>query len=545
MKPHFLLLILMAVAGWIATIPAATRPAMAHAGHDDDAPAPAGVVQPRAQAESDVLELVAIASGRTLTVFLDRIGTNAPVEGAAIEVSANGAAGVSAEAQPNGTYRLDADWVAMAGKYDLIFTITAGDLSDLLTATLVIPAGPTPTTQMTGVSGLQQAFAARKPLVIPMLTFLLGIFGVLVYQQRGRRRAAAGGTAIATVLLLSGVALAAEVGTFEPPRRQSDGSVFVPKPSQRLLAVRTVVATQARAARMVQVIGQVVPDPNASGRVQSSQPGIVEPGEDGLAFVGKRVRKGDVLAEIAPAIGRVERGAVGVTVAEIDQQMRLAEQKLARLSALTGTVPGKEIDEARAELEGARRRRTAVAPTLAQRELVRAPVSGVVSVAGVLAGQFVDSRDVLFEIVDPSHLWVEALAFDPDLAEQMRGASAVTSTGVVLAVRLVGRGLAQRQGAIPLVFAIENPPPGLGIGAPVTVIAEIAGQREGIPIPRGALVRLPNGGAAVWDHVSAERFVPRPVRVEPLDGARVLVLAGLLAGQRIVTTGADLLSQVR
>ena len=49
----------------------------------------------------------------------------------------------------------------------------------------------------------------------------------------------------------------------------------------------------------------------------------------------------------------------------------------------------------------------------------------------------------------------------------------------------------------------------------------------------------------VWDHTTAERFVARPVRVQPLDGARVLVLAGVAPGARIVTQGAELLGQVR
>jgi len=79
----------------------------------------------------------------------------------------------------------------------------------------------------------------------------------------------------------------------------------------------------------------------------------------------------------------------------------------------------------------------------------------------------------------------------------------------------------------------------------VTVIANVATQESGFALPRTAVVRTPNGGSAVWDHVSAERFVPRPVRLQPLDGGNVLVLAGVKAEQRIVVQGADLLNQVR
>jgi hypothetical protein len=54
-----------------------------------------------------------------------------------------------------------------------------------------------------------------------------------------------------------------------------------------------------------------------------------------------------------------------------------------------------------------------------------------------------------------------------------------------------------------------------------------------------------NGQTFVFGHVSAERFAPRAVRVEPLDAERVLLLAGIEPGKRVVTIGAELLDQVR
>ncbi|WP_200850260.1 HlyD family secretion protein, partial [Klebsiella pneumoniae] len=41
-----------------------------------------------------------------------------------------------------------------------------------------------------------------------------------------------------------------------------------------------------------------------------------------------------------------------------------------------------------------------------------APVSGVVSTVRGAIGQIVDNQQPVFEIVDPTRLWVEALAFD-------------------------------------------------------------------------------------------------------------------------------------
>ena len=533
-------------------------PAWAHPGHDETPVAPATASAPRAEAHSDDLELVAAVSARrTAIIYLDRFATNEPVEGATIEVSDNGTPGIIATALPEGGYKLVAPWIDQPGKHDLTFTVTAGELTDLLAATVEIPAAPeAAATGSAGKGQLQQAIATQKAVLLPALTFVLGIVVAMVFRFQGRSRAIAGGFAMLTFLLLGGVAYAhggvddgdeapAAIIASDAPKRLSDGSVFVPKPAQRLLAVRTAVANETEAARVTQIIGQVTSDPNTAGRVQPSQSGRIEPGDRGLAFIGQRVEKGDVLAAIAPAFGAIERGTVGSQVADIDQQIRVAEQKVARLSGLAGSVPGKEIDEARAELEGARKRRLAVAPTLGQRELLRAPVSGVVSVANAVAGQLVESKDILFEIVDPTRLWVEATAFEPRLAEQMKGGAAVTADGTELKLAFVGRGLALRQGAIPLMFRIEQPPPSLNVGTPVTVIVAVSGTRRGIALPRAALVRLANGGLAVWDHVTAERFVSRPVRIEPLDGATVLVLAGITPQQRIVVSGADLLSQVR
>jgi hypothetical protein len=76
-------------------------------------------------------------------------------------------------------------------------------------------------------------------------------------------------------------------------------------------------------------------------------------------------------------------------------------------------------------------------------------------------------------------------------------------------------------------------------------LASTLEERRGIALPREAVLRGANGQSIVYDHTNAERFVIREVRVEPLDGAHVLVVAGLEAGRRIVTQGAELLNQIR
>ena len=533
-----------ALLGFTFACLAAPSPVVAHPGHDDPEPVVSGSGLPRAAASSETFELVAVAAGPELRLYLDHYATNAPIAAAVVEVAENGGNPIAAVADPDGVFVLRAPWLTVAGRHELTVTIAAGDLSDLLTTTLNLPTLAPGFTPAPPRDGLQSLFAAQRGLMTAGLAFVLGAVLTWAMLARGRARLIFGMLVLIVGLLIAGVAFAQDAAP-DAPRRQPDGSVAMPKDAQRLLAVRTMVAEEGSAARAVQVIGQVIPDPNAAGRVQSSQPGRIEPGEDGLAHVGKRVRAGDILAVIAPAIATVERGTVGAQLAEIDQQIRLAEQRASRLAGLAGSVAGKEIDEARAELAGARARRAAIGQTLGGRELLRAPVSGVVTAANVVNGQFVEGKDILFEILDPARLWVEAIGFNSVGSGDLRAAAALTTEGTPLDLVPVGRGQVLRQGAIPLLFRIAAPPVGLPVGSPVTVIIRLETHDIGITLPRAAVIRLPNGGAAVWDHVAPERFVARPVRLQPLDGTRVLILAGLKPGQRIVTQGADLLNQVR
>ena len=53
------------------------------------------------------------------------------------------------------------------------------------------------------------------------------------------------------------------------PKRLPDGSVFLPKPAQRQIGVRTLVLTDAELPRSLELAGKVVMDPNAGGKVQA------------------------------------------------------------------------------------------------------------------------------------------------------------------------------------------------------------------------------------------------------------------------------------
>ena len=532
-------------------------PARAHEGHDDEKPA-AGNALPRVEAESELFEIVGVLQpGGVLLLHLDRWADNAPVDGA-LSVTLDGQE-VAAERLGIGVFALRHPRLAQPGPLDFIFSVSAGEEMDLLTGALEVPA---PHSGDAEAHGWLEALREAPVLLGGGLALLLLGIGIgrlsaprplppmvepelpTAAPAPERRRVAAPVAALLLALAATAQpALAQPVA--EPPRRMDDGTVFMPKASQRLLTVRTQVAARGEALATTQMVGTLVPDPNASGRVQSSQPGRLEPGERGLPTLGQRVERGQVLAYVTPSYSAAERGALVQNAAELDAQLTILEARVRRLVALRGSVSEREISEAQAELAGARQRRAAIQPALSGREALVAPVSGVVSVVRAALGQLVDSQVPVFEIVDPARLWVEALAFDRAGLEGIAGASAVLGDGRTLELEFAGRGLAVRQQAVPLNFRVLAPPGEVAIGAPVVVLLRTRRNVEGIVLPAEAVVRSAEGPPVVYEHTSAERFAPRPVRVQPLDGARVVVTAGVEPGRRIVVQGAGLVAQVR
>ncbi|CAD5372714.1 Cobalt-zinc-cadmium resistance protein CzcA [Rubrivivax sp. A210] len=329
------------------------------------------------------------------------------------------------------------------------------------------------------------------------------------------------------------------------PQRLPDGSVFLPKPAQRQLGVRTLVTVAAALPRALELNGTVLMDPNAGGKVQALHPGRIEPGPRGLPVLGQAVARGEVLAYVSSSVAPLERASQAAQLAELDAARALAEQRLVRLAELADTVPRKDIEAARSEAASLAARIAALGAGVAVREALLAPVAGVVASAHAVAGQVVDARELVFEIVDPGHLRIEALAYDPALAADIGSATlAVGDQRVPLQYTGAARSL--REQALPLGFKASGAAlASLAVGQPVRVFVQTRSQVQGIAVPAAALMKNPANQAIVWVKTAPERFEPRSVTTAPLDGLSVAVTSGLQAGERVATSGATLINQVR
>ena len=319
----------------------------------------------------------------------------------------------------------------------------------------------------------------------------------------------------------------------------------MPKPSQRILDVRTLTIQEESLPKSVELAARVVADPNAGGKVQPTQAGRIEAGPRGLPALGQAVRKGEVLAVIRSSVSAIERANQTAAGLEAQTQLELARKRLARLEQLEGSVPAKEIEAARSELQTYTQRSKAIGSSAVAVESLVAPVSGVIAAANVVAGQVVDAREVLFEIVDPARLMIEASAFDAALITNIASATSAVGTDTIK-FRFVGSARSLREGAIPLMFATDGKTAlPLTVGQSLRLLVQTREQVKGFALPTGAVVKSTSNQDMVWVHSGAEKFEPRVIRFAALDGSRISIISGLKAGDRVVTQGAALVNQVR
>jgi cobalt-zinc-cadmium efflux system membrane fusion protein len=538
--------------------------AFAHEGHGHGtaAPAVAGApASPRVVATSETYQFVGIVEGEVLVIYLDRVADNSPVTTAKIELTLDGEPTKVEPNQKDNTYEATSPLLRKPGSHEVLVKLSDGSTNDLLIGALVIPAGEN-SAEGAG-SGiwrtLPYALAKRIGLSETSAAYLVGfllIITLLAAALRVRRKglfllAAALGLMIASALGLAheghdhGPDLSASAGN--SPTRRPDGSIFLPKPTQRLLAIRTRAAVVETRTRTVRFNGRIVANPNRSGVIQSTIQGRYQAPVGGVPPLGARVKAGDLLGSVAPSFASIDSSDMAQTLGNLDQEIALNRTKLTRQEQLlkSNVVARVTVEDTRILLEGLEKRRRELLAAKVRPEELRAPVEGVIAATRVVAGQVVAQSDQLFQIIDPTSLLVEALVFDQINPDTVDEATATVGADTTIKLKFIGRSRALQQQYSIMQFHIVEAPVPLNVGAPVTVIASSGAPVTGILLPRSALAQAPNGQTVVFTQKEPEIFAPRAVRAEAFDSQNALITGGLLPGEKVVVENAPLINQVR
>lgn len=301
--------------------------------------------------------------------------------------------------------------------------------------------------------------------------------------------------------------------------------------------VRTAIVTREAFAVTVNAIGSVSARPDRYAALAAPGPTRVS-----RIFVvaGQRVAKGDSLIEF-------EHAPFDAAAQSASAALAGAERNAARAARLAqaGIIPQKDADQAAADLAAARAAEI-TAHRAQELATLRAPLAGVVTRMTAVMGSSVDAGQTLVEVADPSALDI-LFNVSPGEAGRIRvGDTLSLSGGESAGGEALGTGTVVSVGA-----AVDSASRAVAVRAHVTRAASrtlrigesvfgrivSAVHENAVTVPVEALV--PEGDEYRVFIVDAGGIAhARPVKVGARSEAKVEILEGLEAGERVVTTGA-------
>lgn len=254
---------------------------------------------------------------------------------------------------------------------------------------------------------------------------------------------------------------------------------------------------------------------------------------------GQRVKKGDLLVEMASAEEQAQLQEARVTVEEAAAQLQRAKTLVSR-----GDVSRSMLDERQREHDVARARVAAIESRLQDRRVV-APFDGVVGLRNISAGAFVGAGDIITRLIDDSRMKLDfsvpsifLTTLQPGMAIEARARALGDQIfhGVVQSIDNiidpVSRSITIRA-IVPNRDGVLRP----GLLMEVNLLS---GQREALVIPELALVprgqqafvfvaqKDDNGDLLAWQ---------RPVITGARWQGKVEIIDGLAEDERVVTHG--------
>lgn len=527
----------VAVVALFAALWGAAPAAMAHSGHDHGGatpPPPIAVPGPGTAAVGEAFELVLKADDKGGTLlYLADLDSNEPIGGATIEIDAGAPVTAAATASP-GIYTLA--WELPAQPVDLTITVSAGGHDDLLLVSGVAkPAAP-------AAAAPKAAWADDwKRWLSGGGASLAALFGI---GMIARRRATIGAAALLLGVVAAGSAFAHaghDHGPAEPAPVTAGRAVVLAKESQFLLGIRTVKAEARQMADSVRLVGRVVPDPSGYARVQPTQPGrVLSDPQHPLPLPGQTVKRGDVLAVLEPTLTSIDRSEQRARLATLDAGIAQTERQLQRWAGMGEAARRKDIEDARLDLARLRQEKQQVERTALGREMLRAPIDGIVTDLHVVPGQVVAPEVTVVEVVDPDRLRVEAVLYDIVLAERITGGQATTRLlkDHVFGLTLLGSGgrIDPKDQGLHLIFAVADGARWLRLGMPVDVHAHTGTTAAGVAVPRDAVAEA-GGRPVIFVKTAPESFEARPVVLGRNIGDWSEIAEGVRSGERIVVQG--------
>jgi Cu(I)/Ag(I) efflux system membrane fusion protein len=306
----------------------------------------------------------------------------------------------------------------------------------------------------------------------------------------------------------------------------------------QLIGMRTAVVTREPLAAELRTVGIVTPTETGLAVVQTRFSGWIESLR--VAQTGQRVARGQVLATVySPELlaaqqehlNAVRWASGGDAGAATALTAGLADDTRARLELLGMAAADLE------QLERAGRPLRAIP--------VRSPVAGTITERSAVEGLYVQPGTALFQVADLSRLWVVADVYEHELGRVKLGQAASIELAAYPGERFTGKvgfidpALSAATRTLRVRFELRNPGQRLKPGMYGNVTVQLD-RAEALVVPTDALI---DTGALQYVFIARPggTYEPRRVTTGARAGGKVELVAGVAAGEIVVTTANFLL----
>ncbi|MFO0813107.1 MAG: HlyD family efflux transporter periplasmic adaptor subunit [Gemmatales bacterium] len=346
-------------------------------------------------------------------------------------------------------------------------------------------------------------------------------------------------------------------------------SVTLTAEAEKLLALQTAPVEKKKLRRHRVYGGEVMIPVGDTIIVSAPFSGVLQAASNAMPVPGKMVQQDDVLFELLPLLTPEGRANLATAKVDTDGQLKNAETQLeaviivlnrAKQLLQNGAGSVRQVDEAQAQvdlarkvLEAAKARRDLLSKVMGEFDrgtaaaiVIRAPARGMIRNISARPGQSVPTGAPLFELFDPSRMWVRVPVYVGDLKELDTRAAVTVGTlemkpgsGGLTATPVAAPPSANAvAGTVDLFYKLDNIGVQYSPAHRVGVTIDLNDDAESLAVPWAAVVHDVYGGSWVYIKTAEHTFVRHRVIVRFVKDNLAALIQGPAAGSQVVTAGA-------
>ncbi len=329
-----------------------------------------------------------------------------------------------------------------------------------------------------------------------------------------------------------------------------EGVIHLPPAWTKQMKIRTQAVGKTKIQPVVHVTGVLEYDEQRIAAVGSRIAGRVA---EVHVVEGSPIEPGMPLATVESAqLGSVQADLRAIEarsrVARLDRVRKRQLVKEGIASKRSAELAAREHTVAIAELQAARQRLRALGGKVKGSDIgqldLYSPIAGEVVQVNIFRGQAVDPMETAFTIVDNSQLWVRLAVFEGEIdqisvgdAVEIRAQADLDGELLTGMVDYVSSIFDPQSHAAEVRVIVPNDDGYLRVGQAVNaVIHAQRAEKEGLSVPRESVVQV-DGNPTVFVAETETTVIPRPIEIGITGPERIEVVAGLAAGDVVVTEG--------